>query len=191
MWLATRRPDDGFDGGHYVKTDLYGPGHGQGGVRAYGSSALGGLIRKCELAGGIGHALAFAIPGSRQRNGWEWPATTNDRFSSGYTGNLPIGQLIAIPPTVDLSRLGLSPEGLAIAKAWQDNGACLVDIASALAFHVEPAAVTELGGALDDIGQIRQLLVCVTNNGPTTVAEVLAVTYSLGAAACCTMRPDG
>ena len=63
----------------HVRNDLYGSGVGAGGTRAYGGSALGGLIRVWELkAGLIRHPLAMAMWGSQIAPGPVWPATSTD-----------------------------------------------------------------------------------------------------------------
>ena len=45
-----------------------------------------------------------------------WPAYAFDR-DSGYSGTVPMGALLAIPPSVDIDQLGLSPLGRVIARA--------------------------------------------------------------------------
>ena len=55
-----------------------------------------------------------------------WPAAAFDR-DSNYSGLLPMGSLLAIPASIDISTLGLSPQGLVIAKAAQDYGVYVVD----------------------------------------------------------------
>jgi hypothetical protein len=88
MWEASK-VDGGWACQAWNRNDLTGPGVGQGGVRAYGGSAIGGLIRSGELTSAIRHALAFAIEQGQQQDAFVWPATTNDQFAAaGYTGNL-------------------------------------------------------------------------------------------------------
>ena len=162
-----------FTTGHHVRTDLYGPGVGEGGVRAYGGSAIGGLIRQWELdAGSIRHALALAVDGFQLRRGPVWPATTEDgNASSSYSGNLPMGSLVAIPGSVDVNRLGLTSSGLVVARALQDYGAYVVDRSGAFTFYAEPS--TEGSAALRelrrDVAALRAQLRVVTNNGPGSV----------------------
>ena len=170
MWRAQRRGADAMAAYTMVRNDLRGPGVGTGGARAYGGSAIGGLIRKGELARGIPHALAFAIPRSKQRCCEPvWPATTVDGGARGsYRGHVPMGQLAAIPPNVDIAALGLSPQGLAIARALQNYGAYDVDSSSDFSIYAEPAAAAELGRAKEDLRKIRPLLRCVLDNLPGT-----------------------
>ena len=106
-------------------------------ARAYGGSGIAGLIRQGELTHGIPHALAAAIdPKAHNRNGpggkaFVWPASSADGDSStayGTTGNLFMGTLVAIPPSVDLGELGLRGPEMEIARALQDYGAYVVEL---------------------------------------------------------------
>jgi Carboxypeptidase regulatory-like domain len=102
-------------------------------------SALGGAIRLGELVPGgvITHALQIDVdaanlyPGDASRRCWRWPATTCDKnYSTLYTGTNPdlrMGALLALPSTLDLSTLNLSPPGLILAKAFQDYGAYIAN----------------------------------------------------------------
>lgn len=177
MWEASM-VTGGWNSQAWAKNSLFGPGVSQGGVRAYGGSAIGGLIRVGELANGIRHPLAFAVQQSQQKDSWVWPATINDQAPpSNYMGHIPMGQLAAIPPSVDLCLLQLSPAGLVIARALQDYGMYLVDTAGGLAFYAETAVeqdaslgeVPLLNDARDDLAKIVPLLRCVTNNTMDTV----------------------
>lgn len=165
MWRAVRRRDGGFDVEGHTRTNLLGPGVFLGGQRAYGGSALGGLIRRGELRSGIHHALTFTLPRRLQRSGPVWPASAQDDGGErDYGGHVPIGQLVVLPRSVDLNALGLSPQGRAIAIALRDYGAYDVDSATDFSLSAEPAVEEELGSAREDLAKIRALLVCVTNN---------------------------
>jgi hypothetical protein len=177
MWEASK-VSDGWSSQAWAKNSLLGAGVGQGGVRAYGGSAIGGLIRAGELSTAILHALAFCIEASQQTDSWVWPATTNDHAAaSSYTGSLPMGQLAAIPPDVDLCSLDLTPAGLVVARALQDYGGYLVDSGGALAFYAEPAVEDDaslgeaalLDDARGDLAKIVPQLRVVTDNASTTV----------------------
>ncbi|MFN8642939.1 MAG: hypothetical protein U0802_15280 [Candidatus Binatia bacterium] len=75
------------------------------------------LIRAGEIAGRrIPHALAAQLPRSLLRREAVWPAAAFDR-DAGYSGTLPMGALLAIPPDVDVDQLGLSANGRVIARA--------------------------------------------------------------------------
>jgi hypothetical protein len=108
--------------------DAKGDGTGaSNGRRASMIPSFAGLIRNGEISTGhIPHALAAMVPQNMLHASAVWPAAAFDR-SSNYTGTLPMGSLLAIPATVDLSQLGLSPQGLAIAHAAQDYGVYIVD----------------------------------------------------------------
>jgi hypothetical protein len=140
------------------------------GTRAYGGSSLGGLIRTWEVQEGrIRHALALALTNSQLRDGYVWPATTQDTGGSRYAGEVPMGSLVAIPPGVDVSALGLSPAGEAVARALQDYGAYVVDRSASFALYGEPSAEALLGPARADLAHIRSHLRVVTNNSASSV----------------------
>ncbi len=164
-WLA-RRVDDGWRCRYHVRNRLRGPGVGEGGVRAYGGSALGGLVRTWELrAGSIDHALAFAMPRRNLAHGPVWPATSEDERAR-YRGSLPMGSMVAIPASVDLDSMGLSARGLAIARALQRHGAYLVDASENFTLYAEPGAEGLLGGARRDLERIRAELRVVIERAP-------------------------
>lgn len=184
MWQARRRPNGDLEASACVRNDLTGPGiypewHG---ARAYGGSALGGLIRKGELRTGIPHALAIAVRRSAMnRNGpggrpYVWPASTADgEVGSGYSasGNLHMGSLLAIPPAVDLRSIGVGDSGPAyeIARALQDYGGYVVDSADwNLILYAEPAAAAELPeGPNEQLAKVIRHLKLVSNNGPQSI----------------------
>jgi hypothetical protein len=121
--------------------DLRGSGIGtksgvNDGTRAYGGSALGGLVRRAELERGvIPHALALTLTNAQLKSGHVWPATSQDTGGSAYAGLVPMGSLVALPPSVDITALGLSPAGQVVARALQDYGAYVVDRGGAFAFY--------------------------------------------------------
>jgi hypothetical protein len=148
------------------------------GARAYGGSAIAGLIRKDELsAASIPHALAVAVdPSSLNRNApggkpYVWPANSADGgagASYGIDGNLYMGSLLTIPRSVNVDSLGLSPQALAVARALQDYGAYVVDQGGGnIIYYAEPGSnVTTSGG---ELGRLTQYLRVVTNNSATNV----------------------
>lgn len=140
------------------------------GVRAYGGSAIGGLIRKGELAGTIRHALAVAVRRAAMNKttangmGYVWPASYRDdgwTTTYGSTGNLHMGSLLAIAASEDLSALFrreriTDTRVQAIAAALKDYGAYVVDATSDnLSFYAEPAA---LDADSIDTAQLSRLL---------------------------------
>jgi hypothetical protein len=145
--------------------DLFGPGVDSGGVRVYGGSAIAGLIRGDELERGIPHALSLSLPMELLRPGWVWPATLESRRAEDeYEGQVPTGQLVAIPPHHDLDAMGMTPAGLAVARALQDYGAYVTDHAGATVVYAEPGLEEAVDPARDDIDLIRSLMACATNN---------------------------
>jgi len=163
---------------------VYDPPHG---VRAYGGSAIGGLIRRGELTHGIHHALAGAIdPKAHNRKGpngkaYVWPASCADGDADtayGASGNLLMGTLLALPPSVDLGKLGLSGPDMAIARAMQEYGVYIVDSGGCnLQLFAEPKAADEVaqikiesrGQSYCSLRKLVPLLKIVTNNTPQSV----------------------
>lgn len=171
LWRA-RRSRDGWEGDAYVRTDLLGPGVDTGGIRAYGGSALAGLIRADELRRrSIPHALALGIPRAQLRPGPVWPAISEDQPDAArpYLGNVPMGTLVTLPESADLAQLGLSHAGLTIARALRDYGAYVVDASGTFSVAAEPNAESLVAPARHDMAKIRALLRCVTDNGPQNI----------------------
>jgi len=157
------------------------------GTRAYGGSAIAGLIRRGELTGGIQHALAAAIdPKAHNKNGpggkpYVWPASSADGDADtayGTTGNLYMGTLVAIPPSVDLTKLDLHGPDLVIARALQDYGAYISDSGGCnFQLFAEPKAEAEVAKikaepnwqSLCSLRKLVPLLKIVTNNTPQSV----------------------
>src|ERR1700722_10063681 len=107
-----------------AKGDATGASNGR---RASMLPSFAGLIRVGEIsAGHIPHALAAMAPQSILYPSAVWPAAAFDR-TSHYAEPLPMGSFLAIPATINLNTLGLSPEGLTMAHAAQDYGVYLVD----------------------------------------------------------------
>lgn len=187
---------------------LTGSGIGpQNGTRAYGGSAVGGLIRAWEVdpthpayTGAIKHALAVALRldqlydagfvtadegygpykadgTAREVYSYVWPATEpeNGNSTSPATGHVPTGAYFAIPPTVDISTLGITtPEGLMVAKAAQDYGVYVTDGSGSSCFYIEDDGGTATGAFFTactapnssggNIKKVFKALRVVTNN---------------------------
>lgn len=168
MWKARAREDGGWDVDSVAVNDLLGPGYGQGGVRVYGGSAIGGLWRAGEAETGAWHALALSLPLTALAPSYVWPATSLDTSTEAeMTGVVPIGQHVALPVDVDLSALRTA-EGRSLARTLRDYGAYVVDHASGFALYAEPPAEDEAEPMRDDIDAIRALLRCSTNNTAET-----------------------
>lgn len=171
-----------YSAGFIAANDLTGSGIAEGpgqhdGVRAAGVSLLGGLVREQELDNlDIPHAIAMAISTTQAKAGSQastqmvWPATTVDAFGQDlYHGSIPIGALFAIPKEIDLSKIGLkTPEGLALAKAYQNYGGYVVDTAGDrtdnLAYVETGASSQQVENMRADVAAIRAQLAMVTNN---------------------------
>jgi hypothetical protein len=89
-----------------------------------------GLIRVSEIQRGlILHMLAYAMPTTMTKppaKWWQvaWPEFQVDECApTCYSGLVPPGSTIGIPSTVDISTLGLTRSGLALATALQNYGA--------------------------------------------------------------------
>ena len=159
--------------------DLYGTGMHMTdgkfpGIRAMDASGMGGLIRVWELkAHRIPHAVTFMLPYSRLKHGPVWPSAREDYWGfRDYKGNVPIGTLIAIPPAVDVTKLGLTPSGLALAQALQDYGAYCDDSAGSQGIVISAEGATEgmaeLQAMRADFPKIHAYLRPVTNNTAAT-----------------------
>lgn len=163
------RVSDGWDASRVEQIDLYGSGIVTG-TRAYGGSAIGGLLRRWEVeALDIRHALALSLPESMLRSGHVWPASSQDTNASGYTGSIAMGSLLAIPASVNVESLGLSAQGLALARALQDFGAYVTDRSSGVNFYAEPSLDGALGPMRSDVSKLIRLLRPVTNNSPSSI----------------------
>ncbi|MFV8818156.1 hypothetical protein [Haliea sp. E17] len=121
------------------------------GSRAYGGSSVGGLIRQWELeSGSIDHALAIALSVRYLKPGYVYPATSEDGFSEErYSGSIPMGSLLTIPPGLDIDTLVESRLARLIARALQKYGAYVVDSGGddAILFYVEPGLDPDLAMA--------------------------------------------
>jgi hypothetical protein len=86
--------------------------------------------------------------------------------SSTYHGTMVAGTMIAIDPTVNLGSLGLSTNGLKVAKALQDYGAYLSNRSQDFNITLYAEGAAE-GPLVDDIrntiDRVRPYLRVVTN----------------------------
>lgn len=149
--------------------DVKGDGTGWwNGRRASMLPALGGLIRKGEIGHGlIPHALAVTVPPKVLKEQAVWPAfafDTNDHYLN-CKDCLPMGSLLAIPRSVTLEALGLSPAGLVIARAAQDYGVYVVDTGGGgVTFQVELGDRDAKDLKSEDAKIIERQLERVSNN---------------------------
>ena len=111
-----------------------GPGGPRIGVSASGVAGLFGLMRGDEIntpGQPIQHVhqivLSYAAPPQTKAQA-VWPATSIDKYcDKSCSGNVPYGALLAVPPTVNVDKLGLSEPGARLAHALQDYGVYVVD----------------------------------------------------------------
>lgn len=180
MWKARRRDDGGWDTDSAAANDLLGPGWGEGGVRIYGGSAMGGLWRTGEVATDARHSLALSLPVDTLSAEFVWPATRVDSSRRDeMVGPVPVGQHVALPTDFDLEQL-TTEAGRALARALRDYGAYVVDHAANFALYAEPDAEDEVDPMRDDLDAIRDRLRCATNatewtpGGPGERVQALA-----------------
>jgi hypothetical protein len=169
-WVAQRKSSTLLTARRVERNDLHGSGILEGGTRAYGGSAIAGLVRTHELRGAaIPHAVAIALNPDQLRRGHVWPANAEDG-SNSYSGTIPMGTLFAIPGSVDVESLGLNREALAVARALQDYGAYVVDQGAPFVVYVEQGAdPAHVANVAKQLRGIKDLLQVVTNNGPSSV----------------------
>lgn len=175
--------------------DIYGDGL-RGGHGGSGLSSIGGSIRKGELTGTqpIRHALKIDLWANKylyyssSNRGYRWPADRADSYAAqNYKGTNPklvMGSLLAIPPEVTASSLGLQTKaGRRIFRALQDYGGYVVDDSAGDAHYlsVEKGVLDEFratygydfygtsGTFYDDFMKIFKALQIVENNGSQNV----------------------
>lgn len=193
----------------FPNVDIYGPGN-SGAHGGSDLSAIGGSIRVGELRPGqhgMRHALKVAIyataelyNGATRADCYRWPATTADTNAENYYGTegnntnsaMKMGALLAIPASVDITRLGLETEP-ARQLAWtlQNYGAYVDDDTWAPGFCIDidegsngsfmKQFQNDYGYAFKtncndvnnpwmlDIQRLRQALYAVNNNSPTSI----------------------
>jgi hypothetical protein len=186
MWLGEyTKKKNLYHTRYLVRVDMKGSGIASGenrseGIRAFGGSLLGGLIRCSELErSDIRHAVPILVSPSQARRGKTmteqkvWPAMNTDGGGkNNYSGLVPIGRLVAIPPQVDLNKLKLTREGLTLARSLQEFGGYVVDTATntmsigAIESGCRQQSVDHL---FLDIRKIRDQLLPVVNNDPNHI----------------------
>lgn len=169
--------DQSWHASYLVQGSLTGTGWGTSfgvgaGIRAAGASLLGGLITPEELNElKINHAMAIELDlgqlksGGSPRDQFVFPAVSTDNGSvKNYTGSIPMGARFALPPDVELDHAGLTPEGLAVARAYQQYGGYVVDTAyrtTSIAM-VSNWTATQLSHLQRDAKWIRNHLVMIS-----------------------------
>jgi hypothetical protein len=129
----------------FNSVDIYGDGI-SGSHGGSGMSAIGGSIRVGEMRPGQPgpkHALKVNVYAKQAifkctswNNCFRWPATAADSYAVGFYGTngnnnngaVKMGALLAIPASVDLSKLGLETQpAKQLAWTFQNYGAYIVD----------------------------------------------------------------
>ena len=171
-WKTVKVDDYTYTADFITRTDLLGTGRNAG-TRAARFPTSGGLIRSHELSKCyIPHALCISIPPEALKRGFVWPAAAEDAAGVTYSGEVPMGSFFAIPPAVDISTLGLSQEGFALAECLQNYGMYVGDASGSAAISVDGEAAVTMLPALDRmrtdwISTIFAQLRRVTNVGTT------------------------
>ncbi|OHU31626.1 hypothetical protein BKG82_00675 [Mycobacteroides chelonae] len=109
-------------------------GHTSGPAHAGGElSWLAGLIRSSEVnAGGINHALRYALPIGSPR--FAYPGTRSDGTTPG---GIPQGTRMRLDPSLNLDQFALTPFQRMVAIALQNYGGYNADTAGVLAVATE------------------------------------------------------
>ena len=160
-------------------------------------SYLAGMLRQSELDRGIAHALSGCVPQTAlTRTGPEdpafvWPALLPPNIgqwgrpwleSLAKTGNLRLGALLAIPGSVDITKIGLgnSGPGFELARALQDYGVYVTgtfedggagpEITQRLIINAEPGLTDKLPADVNAaLTLVAPYLKIVINNGPQSI----------------------
>ncbi len=105
------------------------PAHYYQGARATGVPACAGMIRVHEVDDGdsmFRHALAMSLTYNGLSPDYQFPATSTDNNTQNYTGQIPEGALVMLPPTFDLNKIK-TPLIKKIASTLKTYGAYVVD----------------------------------------------------------------
>lgn len=182
IWQGRQTGANSYHARYLVRTDLRGSGISSGeglseGIRAFGGSLAGGMVRCSELAAGeIPHAVAVLLSTTQLRKGATmadqkvWPAMHSDGGGKNdYQGLVPMGALLALPPSVDVESLPLTREGRVLARAYQRFGGYVVDATDkTMTLAVLPQGCDKqmISNLFADRRTIRDHLVRVLNNAP-------------------------
>jgi len=132
---------------------LDGVSHSQGffpdtfGASASGLALTGGTIGIEDVrSGSIQHALALHLPNTGIWNEFSYPAQRSDGNDTS-AGRVPEGTRLRLDPSIDVSKLNLTPIAAMVAKAAQTYGFIVTDRAGCTAVVAEsPAAVVAATG---------------------------------------------
>lgn len=167
---------------------LTGTGWGAGGVWAGTTAAaacyMGGVLRAEELQlvgiDRIRHALQCAMAPQQLKSGttkpqtYQWPAISSDGSWAAYSGTIPIGALLAIPPSIDITALVSNPDAQALAWCLQNFGVYVVnkggDPGACILFAETEGPEAIIGNMRASWATIRNQLRLVTNSTQATPA---------------------
>ncbi|HVV29950.1 MAG TPA: hypothetical protein VHC41_03655, partial [Mycobacteriales bacterium] len=97
------------------------------GATATGLPVAGGMISIQDVkSGSINHAMSLLIPDAATWNNFSYPAQRSDGNSSA-AGAIPEGTRFRLDPSLDVTKLGLTPVGVMIARAAQKYGFIVTD----------------------------------------------------------------
>ena len=149
MWGLQHHPDGSWTSKTGMKYSLDGEGvfhtedfhildgesvHFHGPSRAAGVPAIAGLIMYDEVAAGkIRHRLACATRFNAKQE-FVFPAAWTDGF---VPGGIPEGAVIQLDPGLDLEQFSLWPGELVVARALQEYGMVVVDVAGGSPVYAE------------------------------------------------------
>ena len=109
------------------------------GLSATGMSYLAGAIKASELqAGRIRHALAVNVVHATR--GTQVPPANRSDGNSNASDAIPEGTRFRLDPSIDVTKLGLPPGGVAIARALQEYGMYVTDKSGAVVLTGESSA---------------------------------------------------
>ncbi len=119
------------------------------GVSASGLVTVGSMITLEEArARRIEHAMALALIAPATWNRWRYPAQRSDGTDPAPDA-IPQGARLRLDPTLDVSTLGLTPLGEAVARAAQTYGFIVVDTAGAVSVMAESGLPEQANGGVD------------------------------------------
>lgn len=107
------------------------------GTAATGLALLAGLITiEDQRRGAIEHPLHFAIPETRERSIWSFPAQRSDGQIKNEDA-IPEGVTFRLPSDLNLDALDMDPYARMLAKAVQKYGMVLRDVSGSVNFYAE------------------------------------------------------
>jgi hypothetical protein len=146
LWKAHREAD-GWHACHGGRLDaaLQSRGHfpSFAGATATGLPVVGGMVTLGDMKRGrIDHAVNLLVIKARKSPARSWPAQRTDGYDPDPTTPVE-GQRFRLDPTVDVTKLGMTPLGVMVAKAVQTYGFVIIDKAGSVAIQGESGTPLE------------------------------------------------